>query len=342
MNAKLTPAQTTAYNAVRDNGLVHDGNGIRVTAFRTLHKLGLVNLIEHGDGGWIAHHIDTTTPETIENDDQADSEPQVLADPVTESAAATQELTAAQAKFIVDATYSNPHNFVIVEGDNGTRIGWTFAVGLPHNLRYGWVSMAGNHGKAPQRDRHSAAAMIPSTVLDDQHLAAKQEAAPAPASPVETRTIPTRITPSQAHEEAQRVYGNSHDFVHVTDGDNIGIGYTFDLGYPHAGQYGWITVYGTFGATFEAHRATAADRIRDQFAVDESITARVVAEEPSRYLLAPSGTLHLRSAGTEDDGLSYEWARCGWDNDLGASRVPSTLSRGWKNRVCLKCKRIEP
>ena len=61
-----------------------------------------------------------------------------------------------------------------------------------------------------------------------------------------------------------------------------------------------------------------------------------------RYLRSPSGILHMRASGPEDDALSFHYSRCGWYNELGSTRIPGTLFAGWQQSVCKKCRHIEP
>lgn len=82
---------------------------------------------------------------------------------------------------------------------------------------------------------------------------------------------------------------------------------------------------------------------------DDELRMRVNTDHPERYLRSPSGTLHLRreywTANEHDnpgEGLSETYARCGWENDLGALAIPARLFPDAEYRLCKRCAVIEP
>lgn len=78
---------------------------------------------------------------------------------------------------------------------------------------------------------------------------------------------------------------------------------------------------------------------RDLPEVTPKVAART-RRPMSHYLRSMTGVLHLRRSGPEDDGLSYDYARCGWENGLGREAVPLAISDD--PRVCQRCEVIEP
>lgn len=77
-----------------------------------------------------------------------------------------------------------------------------------------------------------------------------------------------------------------------------------------------------------------------QMNADEMRALARARRPASHHLLSKTGMLHLRRAGNEDDGLSYEYARCGWENEEGKKAMPEKLDS--ERRVCRRCERSEP
>lgn len=74
--------------------------------------------------------------------------------------------------------------------------------------------------------------------------------------------------------------------------------------------------------------------------VHQQADVRVAHRPPNHFLRSPSGVLHLRAEGIEDDGRSVEYARCGWDTDAGWSAVPEAVAP--IDRFCQRCPSCSP
>ncbi|MFI7278483.1 hypothetical protein [Streptomyces sp. NPDC049879] len=350
---KMTPAQAAAFDHLRRNGTIRNGQGFNRRALDSLKRLALAQVTEYGHGVWLAK---LAAPGLAITDEARDAIAVTPADEPTGPKLTPGQKTAHQAMAANEgwAKAGDGVSRRAVAGlvDAGLAT-WTINVPGGHWAAYLKESTPAaaqdQVEEAPAADAEPGEVVPRGTTSGPQALACPvaewtdvltdagaADQAPIPADAVD-EVVPRGTTSDDAApaaptvEDARAVvvgyYPHAHAFEPVTDEAGAVTGWTFQVDRRPNGRYSWVTTDKTYGRATEPYRSEAAALVPVAVLDDRRAAERRTLMAAQRAARETYGDAHGWQPFTDET----TGATIGWTfrhRHSGAARVGWVLTDG--------------